>query len=307
VSRSLPSHLTSALELSSPAPAYGKTHLQKVAAQPPCAPPSTDLPGATELPLPALLADYAEGSSASAVFSPFFAGNKLGMQSFLRRLADPRYWRWQVGNAVDFILDLVDPGYWRWRWASAAPASRRLLGGLLVGVAGLRGFLAAGGLTEVTGTPAAFVTPTQRVVTVIRTVKRTVGTETVLRTIEVQAPASGEHVVTSVQTQTVVQSRHGAPVTVSNSVTGPTHTVTTRASGSARTVTVTTAPGRVVTVTGPTRTVTGPITAVTGPTRTVTDTVTQPAETITQTEVVTSTDTVTTPAVTVTETVKRGK
>ena len=205
-----------------------------------------------------------------------------------------------------FLRYWHDPGYWRWRWDKIAAGTRA---GLIVVLAlsfGFGGYYAAAVLADSTEPTAAHVSPTQKVVTRVKTVAVTAPGQRVTKEVTVKQ-AGRERVVTN--SQTVVQSQTvERPVTVTNTitrtVTGPTKTVseptptvtnqvTRLVTGPTQTVTNrTSSPTRSVTVTGRTETVTGP-------TETVTRTVTQPSPTVT----VTSTNTVT---MTVTETVGKG-
>jgi len=224
-----------------------------------------------------------------------------------------------------FLRYWKDPAYWSWRWQRVSVGTKLLLGVGLAVMCGLGGYTAAKGLADATETTAAFVPPTQQVVTVQRTVVRRAGGETVVKTVKLQSP-SHERVVTNSRTRTILQPKTVAvtvpvtvPVTVTRAVTGPTQTVTKRVAAPGRNVVVTgptqtvtnevtgptqtltnevVVPGRNVTVTGSTRTVTNQVTSpgkdvtVTGPTRTVTNTVTQPAKTVTETKTVTTATTV---------------
>ena len=199
------------------------------------------------------------------------------MRNFLR------YWR--------------DPDYWRWRWGRVGEGARFGLVLLLASLIGLGGYYTA--VVAGSGdTTAAYVPPTQKVVTVQRTVIHPIEgktrVETELQTVSVPS-SSGAQVVTVPGTeQTVIEqvtvNRPGRVRVVTNAQTRTMFESTTVE----RPVNVTTV------VSGPTRTVTNQVTSpsrtVTGPTQTVTNTVTQPPRTVTETttNTVTTTQTVTT-------------
>ena len=213
----------------------------------------------------------------------------------------------------NFFRYWKDPDYWLWRWDRMSDGAGVGIVVALAFLVALGGYMTANVLADSTDPTAASATQ-KVVVTRVQTVAVSAPGQTVMREVTVQQ-AGRERVVTSRQTQTVVQSRTvERPVTVTNAitraVTGPTRTVTGPTqtvenqiirivTGPTQTVTDRNpSPGRSVTVAGSTRTVTGPTRTVTSPTQTVTRTVTQPARTVTET----MTSTVTT---TVTETVTR--
>ena len=198
-----------------------------------------------------------------------------------------------------FLRSWNYPGHWRRSWSRVSGSSKAGLAVMLALVVWMGGYFAAQSLGAAADTAAADVPPTD-VVTVER-VYRAKGQDhvvTQVRRVTVPTPA-----------HTILQQVVRRPVTVTNRVVSPGHTVTV--TGPAQTVTKTvTSPGHTVTVTGPAQTVTKTVTSpghtvtVTGPTQTVTDTVTSPRRTVTVTgPTQTVTNTVTQPARTVTETV----
>jgi hypothetical protein len=241
-------------------------------------------------------------ASRARRFEDVKTGQRGGMRDLLR------YW-------LDLLRYWLSPNYLRWRWQRTGSVIKTLILVLLALLVGLGGYVTAVMASGSTAnTTAAYVPPTQELVTVQRTVvHRVKGTGRVVTQVKkVAVPASPrervvtlqgngttvvdevtvqrpgvDRVVTDAQTTTVRQSQTvERPTTVTNSVTVPGHTVTS--AGATQTVTRNvTEPGSTVT-----RTVTQ-----TSPTQTVTRTVTEPAKTITNT--LTTTETV---ATTVTET-----
>jgi hypothetical protein len=231
----------------------------------------------------------------SGCFGSGESGNsRIGMRGFLR------YWH--------------DPGYWRWHWQRASVGTKSSLLVLLALLVGVGGYFTAV-LAGSAATTAPYVPPTQKLVTVERTVVQRMHGQTrvvtqlqkivvpsaservvtlsgsgrtVVQEVTVQRPGRDrvvtvlrpgrDRVVTQAQTRTVLQQQTiERPVTVTTAVNGP--TVTER----------TTAPSRTVTATGPTQTVSN---TVTQPPRTVTEAITN---TVTATLTTTATVTVTTP------------
>ena len=198
------------------------------------------------------------------------------MRNFLR------YWR--------------DPDYWRWRWERVGPIARFGLVLLVASLIGLGGYYTA----VVAGSgdnSAAYVPPTQKLVTVQQTViHRVKGTARVVTEVrKVADPSPNAQVVTVAGERTVTLPGTGRTVIEGTTVESPGHTQTVVQSQTIeRPVTITTAltgATRTVNVTAPGRTVTAP-----GPTQTITNTVTQPPRTVTEatTQTVTTTDTVAT-------------
>ena len=198
------------------------------------------------------------------------------MRNFLR------YWR--------------DPGYWRWRWGQVGEGARFGLVLLLAGLIGLGGYYTA--VVAGSGdTTAAYMPPTQKLVTVQQTVIHRVNgaAKVVTEVRRVAVPSPSERAVTVTGERTITLPGTGRTVIKGITVESPGHTQTVVQSQTVeRPVTITTAltgATRTVNVTGPGRTVTA-----TGPTQTITNTVTQPPRTVTEatTQTVTTRETVAT-------------
>ena len=129
-----------------------------------------------------------------------------------------------------FLRYWKDPAYWSWRWQRVSIGTKLLLGLGFAIMCGLGGYTAAKGLADAAETTAAFVPPTQQVVTVQQTVVRRAGGESVVKTVTLQTQGH-DRVVTNSRTRTVVEPETvpvTVPVTVTRAVTGPTQTVTKR-------------------------------------------------------------------------------
>lgn len=179
-----------------------------------------------------------------------------------------------------------DPGYWKWWWRNGVSGTTK--GAIVISFAALlalAGFASAGRLSE---EPSAQVVTTERLRTVVRTLRGGAVTEVQTMTGTVHAPTETELVTVRRNGRTLVIRRPSETVTDTDTVRGP---VRTRTKTDVRTNTVvqTNTVDRPTTVTN---TVDRP-TTVTATTPGTTQTVTTPGttQTVTETDEVTVTET----------------